>query len=155
MLFIQFFRQFETTNLRFWFAEMKRQKHKFCDEKQQNNAKRKFKKLLSSNFLWTSHTESWCNMLQTAERWRKMLMSWCQMNTLFRRISILIFATPNQRNVLAKARDTICERECKLLRTHFHWKFIFTYSSLCCEKLPLLKKEIKMININFLIKINQ
>ena len=42
----------------------KKRKHKFYDEKQQ-------KKALSNIFLWTRHTDPWCNMLQTLERRRK------------------------------------------------------------------------------------
>ena len=34
---------------------------------------KKYIKVLNDIFLWTSHTESWCNMLQTLERRRKYI----------------------------------------------------------------------------------
>ena len=59
-------------------------KHKFCDEKQKKKIKQKKKypkkqkpkryiKVLSNIFLWISHTDLWCNMLQTLERRRKYI----------------------------------------------------------------------------------
>ena len=32
-----------------------------------------FELTLSNIFLWTSHTDPWCSMLQTLERWRKYI----------------------------------------------------------------------------------
>ena len=40
-----------------------------------NNKKmpKKYVKVLSNIFLWTSHTDPWCDMLQTLERRRKYI----------------------------------------------------------------------------------
>ena len=40
-----------------------------------NNKKipKKYIKVLSNIFLWTSHTDPWCNMLQTVKRQRKYI----------------------------------------------------------------------------------
>ena len=83
---IQFRWQLETTNSGFWVVNVLLRKFNTLPEKRNENDKntnfvmknnkkmpKKYIKVLSNIFLWTSHTDPWCNMLQTLERWRKYI----------------------------------------------------------------------------------
>ena len=80
---IQFRWQLETTKSRFWLVNVRLPKFDTLSEKEMKmikthfvmknnkNMPKKYIKILSNIFLWISHTDPWCNMLQTWERWRK------------------------------------------------------------------------------------
>ena len=50
--------------------------------KNNKEMRKKYMEALSNIFLWTLHTEPWCNMLQTLGRRRKYIGIFYQMNTL-------------------------------------------------------------------------
>ena len=83
--YIQFHRKLETTNSRFWLVNILLLKFDTLSKKEmkmiktqilwwwKTTRKKNFIKALSNIFLWTPHTDPWCNMLQTLERRRKYI----------------------------------------------------------------------------------
>ena len=96
---IQFCWQLETTNSRFWlvnillwyFIRKRNENDKNTNFVMKNKKKmpKKYIKVLSNIFLWTSHTDLWCNMSKLHRDRENISVSFCQMDTLVTNIELL------------------------------------------------------------------